>query len=111
MLLSDRLASTVAPASAPYVDGGIGAHRSSQISTWIASPGRSAQANTSLGLRDVDAGDRGRDPREAVRVQGVERGAAGGAHRGTSVATSARPASACKGAFASGGPARWSAER
>ena len=40
-LLAERFASTVAPASAAYVDGGIGTHTSSQISTCKAKPGRS----------------------------------------------------------------------
>ena len=34
MLLADRLSSTSAPDTAARVEGGCGAHRSSQISTW-----------------------------------------------------------------------------
>ena len=43
-LLADRLHKTVAPASAAQVDGGTGAHRSSQISTWSRKPGTSPAA-------------------------------------------------------------------
>ena len=46
MLLADRFASTVAPASAPYVLGGIALQTSSQISTWTLKPGRSVALNT-----------------------------------------------------------------
>jgi hypothetical protein len=38
MLLAERFASTVAPASAAKVLGGIGTHTSSQISTCIRKP-------------------------------------------------------------------------
>ncbi len=46
MLLADRFASTVAPASAPNVLGGIGTQTSSHSSTCNAKPGRSLAAKT-----------------------------------------------------------------
>ena len=44
--LPDRLASTVAPASASPLDGGTGTNMSSQISTPIVSPGTSVASNS-----------------------------------------------------------------
>ena len=38
ILLAERFASTVAPARAAYVLGGIGVQTSSQISTWSLNP-------------------------------------------------------------------------
>ncbi len=46
MLLADRLAITVAPASAARVLGGSGTQRSSQISTPSTKPGRSSASNS-----------------------------------------------------------------
>ncbi len=47
--LPDRLASTVAPASAASALGGTGTHMSSQTSTWSARPGTSVAANSRSG--------------------------------------------------------------
>ena len=44
--LPDRLASTVAPASASPLDGGTGTNMSSQISTPIVRPGTSVASNS-----------------------------------------------------------------
>ena len=49
MLLAERFSSTVAPASAPSVLGGIGTQRSSQISAWTTRPGTSSAANSRSG--------------------------------------------------------------
>ncbi len=49
MFDAERLASTVAPASAASVPGGIGTHRSSQTSVCSTKPGR-------CGMRDQDVG-------------------------------------------------------
>src|SRR5262249_30169910 len=46
MLLAERFASTVAPASAPQVEGGIGVQTSSQISTCSENPAKSAASKT-----------------------------------------------------------------
>ena len=46
MLLADRLTSTSAPASAARVEGGIGAQRSSQISTWKVRSRRAGRNGT-----------------------------------------------------------------
>jgi hypothetical protein len=45
MFDADRLSSTVAPAMQANDDGGIGTHRSSQISTWNVSIGCPATRN------------------------------------------------------------------
>ncbi len=47
--LPDRLASTVAPASAASLLGGIGTHMSSQISTWSSRPGTSVASKSRSG--------------------------------------------------------------
>ena len=70
MLDADRLASTVAPASAAYVLGGIGVHRSSQISTSSTNAGRSRQANTRSGVN----GHGGPEQRQLVADE-IARGA------------------------------------
>jgi hypothetical protein len=46
MLLAERLASTVAPASAAQLLGGIGVHTSSQISTCSANPSTFSASNS-----------------------------------------------------------------
>jgi hypothetical protein len=46
MFDAERFSSTVAPASAAYDDGGIGVHRSSQISAWKAKSGWFSSWNT-----------------------------------------------------------------
>ena len=59
MLLADRLASTVAPASAASPLGGLGTQTSSQISAWTIRPRRSSAANSrSVPNGDAAAGDR-----------------------------------------------------
>ena len=63
--LPDRLASTVAPASASPLDGGTGTNMSSQISTPIVRPGTSVGVEQQVGAerrplagdRDLQAGD------------------------------------------------------
>ena len=47
--LPDRLASTVAPASASPLDGGTGTNMSSQISTPMVRPGTSAAVEQQIG--------------------------------------------------------------
>jgi hypothetical protein len=47
--LPDRLASTVAPASAACALGGIGTNMSSQISTWSTRPGTSCAVKSRSG--------------------------------------------------------------
>ena len=49
MLLADRLASTVAPASAASELGGIGTQKSSQTSAWTTKPGTSSAVNIRSG--------------------------------------------------------------
>ncbi|MCY1172387.1 hypothetical protein D9M73_125220 [compost metagenome] len=46
MLEADRLQQINAPASAPIVEGGVGAQKSSQISAWNTKCSRSLAANS-----------------------------------------------------------------
>ncbi len=68
MLLADRFATTVAPASTAKLDGGTGTQTSSQISTASANPSRSVASKIRSGPKGTTSPKRDTSRRTAARA-------------------------------------------